>query len=69
MVNFNLSLIRNIPFREHYRLQLRFETYNTLNHPLLSATGNTTIVNSPQFGQIVTGGNPRNLQLGVRFLF
>jgi hypothetical protein len=69
MVNFNLSLIRNIPFREHYRLQLRFETYNTFNHPLLSATGNTTIVNSPQFGQIVTGGNPRNLQLGVRLLF
>jgi outer membrane receptor protein involved in Fe transport len=69
MVNFNTSLIRNIRFREHYNLQIRFETYNTFNHPLLSASGNTTITNSPQFGQIVTGGNPRNLQFGARFLF
>jgi hypothetical protein len=70
MVNFNTSLIRNIVYRERYRLQLRFETYNTFNHPLLQASGtNTTIVNSPQFGQIVTGGNPRNLQFGARFLF
>jgi hypothetical protein len=70
MVNFNTSLLRNIVYRERYRLQLRFETYNTFNHPLLQASGtNTTIVNSPQFGQIVTGGNPRNLQFGARFLF
>jgi hypothetical protein len=70
IVNFNTSLIRNIKYRERYTLQLRFETYNTFNHPLLQASGtNTTIVNSPQFGQIVTGGNPRNLQLGARLLF
>ena len=69
IVNFNMSLIKNIPFREHYNVQFRFETYNAFNHPLLSATGNTTAVNSPQFGQIVTGGNPRNIQLGVRLLF
>ena len=69
MVNFNTSLLRNIVY-ERFRLQLRFETYNTFNHPLLQASGtNTTIVNSPQFGQIVTGGNPRNLQFGARFLF
>ena len=70
MVNFNTALIRNFPFREHYNLQFRFESYNTFNHPLLQASGtNTTIVNSPQFGQIVTGANPRNLQFGVRLLF
>lgn len=70
MVNFNTSLMRNIVYRERYTLQLRFESYNTFNHPLLQASGtNTTIVNSPQFGQIVTGGNPRNLQAGVRLFF
>jgi outer membrane receptor protein involved in Fe transport len=70
MVNFNTSLIKNILYRERYKLQLRFETFNTFNHPLLQASGtNTTIVNSPQFGQIVTGGNPRNLQFGARLLF
>jgi hypothetical protein len=70
LVNFNTSLLRNIRFRERYNLQFRFETYNTFNHPLLQASGtNTTTVNSPQFGQIVTGANPRNLQFGVRLLF
>ena len=70
LINFNTSLIRNIRYRERYNLQLRFESYNTFNHPLLQASGtNTTTVNSPQFGQIVTGGNPRNLQGGVRLLF
>ncbi len=70
LVNFNTSLIRNIRYSERYNLQLRFESYNTFNHPLLQASGtNTIIVNSPQFGQIVTGANPRNLQFGVRLLF
>ena len=69
IVGFNISLIRNVLFHEHYNVQFRFETYNTFNHPVLSASGNTTIVNSPQFGQIVNGGAPRNVQLGLRFLF
>lgn len=70
MINFNTSLLRNIRYHERYNLQLRFETYNTFNHPLLQASGtNTIIVNSPQFGQIVTGANPRNLQFGARLLF
>jgi hypothetical protein len=57
LINFNTSLIRNIRYRERYNLQLRFESYNTFNHPLLQASGtNTTTVNSPQFGQIVTVG-------------
>lgn len=70
LVNFNTSLLRNLRYRERYNLQFRFETYNTFNHPLLQASGtNTTTVNSPLFGQIVTGANPRNLQFGVRLLF
>jgi hypothetical protein len=70
MINFNTSLLRNIRFMERFNLQVRFETYNTFNHPLLQASGtNTIIVNSPQFGQIVTGANPRNLQFGARLLF
>jgi hypothetical protein len=50
-------------------ISCRLETYNTFNHPVLSASGNTTIVNSPQFGQIVNGGAPRNVQLGLPILF
>jgi len=70
MINFNTSLLKNTRYRERYNLQFRFETYNTFNHPLLQASGtNTTTTNSPQFGQIVTGANPRNLQFGVRLLF
>src|SRR5205823_1750642 len=30
--NFNISMMKNVRIRERYRLQYRFETFNTLNH-------------------------------------
>jgi hypothetical protein len=35
----------------------------------LDARGATTDVSSPLFGQIVSGGNPRNIQMAVRIVF
>ncbi|MCX6593370.1 MAG: carboxypeptidase regulatory-like domain-containing protein [Acidobacteria bacterium] len=68
-VNFDVSVIKNNPFRERYNIQFRAEMYNISNTPALDARGSTVDVASPQFGQIVTGGNPRNIQFGLRFVY
>jgi len=33
LTNWDMSLFKNIPIRERYTIQLRFEAYNILNHP------------------------------------
>ena len=44
--------------------------YNLFNTPALSL-GNTSsvTVNAPQFGRILIGTNPRNIQFGLRMVF
>lgn len=68
-VNFDVSFLKNTRFGERYNLQFRGEFYNISNTPALDARGATTDVASPLFGQIVQGGNPRNIQFGLRFVF
>jgi hypothetical protein len=68
--NFDISLFRNQRFGERYNVQFRAEFYNIFNTPALSlGTGSSVTVNAPQFGRILNGTNPRNIQLGLRFLF
>jgi hypothetical protein len=67
--NFDWSIIKNNPFKERYNLQFRAEMFNIFNHPALEARGNTTEQTNAQFGQIVLGGNPRNIQFGLRLVF
>ena len=71
-INFDWSFLKNTKFSEgKYNLQFRAEFYNIFNHPALQATGATTDVSNPQFGQIVQSiaGSERNIQFGLRFLF
>ncbi|MBY0507104.1 MAG: carboxypeptidase regulatory-like domain-containing protein [Bryobacteraceae bacterium] len=68
-VNFDWSLIKNNPFKERFNLQFRAEFYNVFNNPALDARGATMDVSNPLFGQIVLGGNPRNIQFGVRLAY
>jgi hypothetical protein len=49
---------------EEARLQLRFELYNTLNHPMFYAP-NTTFGN-PAFGTVTGALPPRDVQLGMK---
>jgi hypothetical protein len=72
--NLDASIFRTIPFG-HYRLELRAESQNVLNHPQWAnpVTGFT----DPNFMKIrsYAGGGqgswrePRRVQLGVRFVF
>jgi hypothetical protein len=52
------------------KLQFRAEFYNMFNTPYLSlGSGSSVTVNAPQFGRILSGTNPRNIQLGLRLSF
>jgi hypothetical protein len=68
--NFDISFIRNQRFKEQFNVQFRAEFYNLFNTPALSL-GNTSsvTVNAPQFGRILSGTSPRNIQLGLRVVF
>jgi hypothetical protein len=68
-VNFDVSVLKNTRIGERYNLQFRGEFYNISNTPALDARGGTMDVANPLFGQIVLGGNPRNIQFGLRFVF
>ena len=66
--NVDLSVSRNFNLYERLRFQLRFESFNVLNHPNL--TGFTTAnPNSSTFGYANTASAPRIFQAAGRFTF
>lgn len=69
--NLDASILKNFNFTESSYLQLRFETFNTLNHPVFSAP-NVSSATSSTFG-VITGvpstSAPRQVQLGARIVF
>ena len=68
--NVNMSAIRNQVFKERYNVQFRLEAFNVFNHPALSlGSGSSVTIGAAQFGQVLAGGNPRQLQLGLRLVF
>jgi len=70
LANLDLSVVKNIPIpvREGWRLQFRFETFNTFNHPQFSAPN--TSIGSPNAGVITRQANmPRDIQFGLKLLF
>ena len=68
--DFGLSFIRNHKFREHWNAQFRGEFFNLFNTPFLSlGNGSSVTVNAPQFGKILSGTSPRNIQFGIRLVF
>ena len=74
--NWDLSIFKDFLLKEHYRAQFRAEALNAFNTPLF-ANPNTLFngVNSSgqavgNFGHVVYQTNtPRELQLGIRFMF
>ncbi len=67
LVNWDLSLLKDIVFSESHRLQLRFEVYNAANHPNWWYVDNDARSNS--FGQVFNTRQMRTIQLGVKYLF
>ena len=79
--NFETALIKNIPFENKVKLQLRVETYNTFNHTEFNAVngtakfanansqGSTNAETDTTFGQLTGAANPRYMQLALRLDF
>ncbi len=63
----NLALVKNTKFAERATLQFRAEAFNTLNHPNFNLPD--IFLGSPTFGKILSAGDPRHIQLGLKLLF
>jgi hypothetical protein len=67
--NLDASLLKDFRFTEKAYLQLRFETFNTLNHATFKAPA-VTGATSSSFGRITAQANtPRSVQIGGRIVF
>ena len=69
--NLDASLLKNFYMTEVRYFQLRFEAFNSLNHPSFGALGTPiTTPTATNFGDLTTQANlPRQIQLGARFVF
>ncbi|HLY18535.1 MAG TPA: TonB-dependent receptor [Bryobacteraceae bacterium] len=67
LATLDLSLVKNTAIRESAALQFRVETFNLLNRTNFGLPDN--FIGSPTFGQILSAGNPRRLQLALKLLF
>ena len=67
MATVDLSLVKNTAIRERATVQFRVETFNVLNRTNFGLPDN--FIGSPTFGQILSAGNPRRLQMGLKLLF
>ena len=65
--NLDLALMRRVPLSGARALELRAEVFNATNTPLFLAP-NTT-VGAAAFGTITAAGDPRVIQLALKFLF
>ena len=69
-VNVNLSLTKNFRFTENTKLQFRAEAINAFNHPYFGSGIGLDPSNAGTFGIVTTQrNNPRDIQLGVKFVF
>jgi len=65
--NFDVALSREFKMRERYRLQVRGDFFNILNHPNWGTPGLS--ITSGTFGQITSFSSPRIIQMSMKFFF
>jgi hypothetical protein len=67
-VNFDMSLFKDFPIREQLKLQFRAEAFNIFNTPQFGQpSGSIGNAQAPVISSTV--GNPRQLQMALRFQF
>jgi len=66
-INWDMALSRDFRMRERYRLQVRGDVFNIMNHA--NWNGPTMSITSGTFGQVTTFGPPRLIQLAMKLYF
>lgn len=66
-VSFDLSLFKTFLFSERKTLQFRAEAFNAFNNTPFGQPGST--VGTPTYGYIQSAGDPRVMQLALKFRF
>ena len=61
------SLFKNFRLKEARTLQVRIESFNSLNHP--NYTDLNTTAGSPGFGTVTSAGPARQVQFAIKLLF
>ncbi len=62
----NVSLVKETPLADNLRLQFRIEAFNVLNGTNYDLPG--IFLGSPDFGRILSAGQPRRVQFGLKLL-
>jgi Carboxypeptidase regulatory-like domain len=65
--NLDAGLFKLIPFGEARHMELRWETFNTLNHPNFSNPNSS--FTSPIFGRITSANSGRVMQIAAKIVF
>src|SRR5262249_13826788 len=66
--NVDFSLIKDTNLREGTRLEFRAEVFNLFNHTTLRDVRGRTAFTAT-FGQYTSAGNPRQIQLALKYIF
>lgn len=66
MINMDMGIMRNFPFKERYKLQFRWEMFNAFNTPHFGLPNNNPT--STTFGSITgLASAPRIMQAALKF--
>ena len=65
--NVDFAVMRRIPVAAGHALEVRAEVFNLLNTPPLGAPA--AVLGAANFGTIITAGDPRVVQLALKYLF
>lgn len=65
--NLDLAVMRHVPLSARQTLEVRVEVFNLTNTPPLGAPNG--VFGSAAFGSITTAGDPRVIQLALKFIF
>jgi outer membrane receptor protein involved in Fe transport len=66
-INFDLAVLKNFRFRERYRLQFRWESFNAFNTPQFGPPGNG--LGGAGFGISGAGASDREMQFALKLYF
>ena len=67
LTNWDFAVYKRFSITEQHSLQFRFESFNVTNTPSFNFPNSQ--VGNNNFGRITSAGRPRNLQLGLKFIF